>query len=1098
MGEDVSAVDILLGALRKTPPVDASAVLARVAEARSIRSGVYLKAIIDAISKDAATAKLHTHYASHSVRESLIDAIAMIETGSVDRYIDPQVVIELYQSSKARRWDLDAAVLRDAAVYLADSSYNTVCSAIERRGASEHTSTRGPGREHVVHLETDGERHATALKSAAAIRSEAEQSSGGSDILDVTMEIAHALSEHTTAEADQSYYMQLIRAMCTAGRTSDAEWLFAAASKKHSRYTGAIYASMMAMCYRAGDQGRADALFDEFLARWGQDWKDMAHMAVMSDKAGFEAEKWRLKHEEGVEHPSTKVMLVDDLRRIRTQAAAPFVCRALAFIRRGDGAGAKKFMSEARTEHFVLPQPAQLDMLVGALLEIGCSEQVYKQSMEFLHNENTDVDVAAASQVMFPVALSGSTLQSMASNISDEAEWTRVWAVVDGSLPVTRAGSSSYMACLMALLWRALELSKPAEAIQCAQRIMTIASRDSQVTAAIPDAWIGGVFRFAQGLPRELGTNGRHPLVDIASALIHDDISSHNPRLDDWNSRVAKHAASMPQAESSSATIVDIQAIFDHASKYRGVSRPPALATEEAQAAPADASQQQGQVDRFSTAELPPIKVGTPYADKMEWYRAVRRRVIIPDLEPLAWLVRDSIQRKDLERWTSIIRDHLPGYLEALEKDDSPGGPARRKSYIQRMWSLAIQAYAAIGDIECAMEYYRGIVLEGSYPSGQGLGTLLKALIATKLPLPVLPKGWDGPEVDVCGMKPADPPRGEHPSDAYIIPVSQQHRKQLVAEMGLAMVYASLRQEIWPTTFLYNVVFWSLINARTIGPMRQLFETVIPRAARKMPARFRINPNFMLSPVIWSTAISGAVACGERALAEYWFKEYRMFAMPTFREESSAYSRFANRGWPKYSRLFLLARPYYLIPRIEHPAPKDGTAPVAQYDLREVEVQLEMDRLRALDKLPLAVKDALQMLKIYTQVDEHRDMPGAEVLADEVRALSQDKSIPFVCRPRGSTDLVYLWKLMVTGYLSLLQQQQQELSTEIVDPSDLEKVRERIAFWYRRYTVELERAGITEGDPVYFHSLLNSADLEMARAIYEDLAEREQPRLRNC
>ncbi|KAJ1931703.1 hypothetical protein FBU59_006623 [Linderina macrospora] len=195
--------------------------------------------------------------------------------------------------------------------------------------------------------------------------------------------------------------------------------------------------------------------------------------------------------------------------------------------------------------------------------------------------------------------------------------------------------------------------------------------------------------------------------------------------------------------------------------------------------------------------------------------------------------------------------------------------------------------------------------------------------------------------------------------------------------------------------------------------------------------------------------------CGERTLAEYWFKEYRMSAMSIFREEGSSYSRIIHKDMPMYARLFNLANPYYIIPPIWRPLDKSGREQDPAYDLAEVEQQLEMDRLRALDKLPLPFKGARKMLAIYTCVEEHRDLKAAESLAAEVIALSQDRALPRSLRRISSVDFALCWRYMVKGYLGELQYLQAAPTPDFVAVRMLSG---RLVHWHREWEKAYARA----------------------------------------
>ncbi|KAJ1648178.1 hypothetical protein LPJ64_000538 [Coemansia asiatica] len=471
--------------------------------------------------------------------------------------------------------------------------------------------------------------------------------------------------------------------------------------------------------------------------------------------------------------------------------------------------------------------------------------------------------------------------------------------------------------------------------------------------------------------------------------------------------------------------------------------------------------------------------------EKVQLYIECRKSNEIPELRQLSSLVGDAMRQSKRAIWEPIVRDHIPEYLQRLEYKGSINAASQGKScestqYVTTIGSQAIVAYAGLGDIEEAMSYFHRIVDAGGYPISQATAMLLSSLSSTNTLVPVLPRGWSGNAERIFGMEPVYPPQPETHGDTILVPKTKRERKTMVAQIGLAMLYATFKNEIWPTAHFYNILLTVLGKAGMISELRQVFEVISPNSARKMPARLRINPAFAPSPILWAMAIREAAKAGESALSEYWFKEYRMSAMSIFREEASAYSRFAYRDQPKYARLFILGRPYYLVAQLERPLLKDGSLPVPWYDLEQVEKQLEMDRLRALDKLPLSYLDAHKMMTIYTLVDEHRDMDSAETLADEITALYRDKTVPKYSRPRGATDLASCWRMMVSGYIGLLKHYQQQVDN---DPSEAKKCKMRLVHWYKQWKKERQRSGSLVGIPGHSRMLLGDQEITLAESI---------------
>ncbi|KAJ1995208.1 hypothetical protein GGI25_002126 [Coemansia spiralis] len=446
----------------------------------------------------------------------------------------------------------------------------------------------------------------------------------------------------------------------------------------------------------------------------------------------------------------------------------------------------------------------------------------------------------------------------------------------------------------------------------------------------------------------------------------------------------------------------------------------------------------------------PSIEPTSALSDKIKWYKSCYNNHVLPELSLFGITVSEAMASGDRSFWEPVVRDHMPKYIEALDIP-SNDGPTLRQRYTTTIWSHAVFAYAKLGEIEEAADYFRRIVNLGSYPIAEGTAMLLSSILSSTLPLPVLPKGWHGEAVKVFELDPVYPPQGPSSADLFLVPPTLTMRQKAVAGIGLSMLYSMLRHGIWPTTHFYTILLVALGRAKMIAELRHIFTTVMPLTMRAMPAVLRINPQFMPSPMIWSMAIREAVDCGEQALAEYWFKEYRMSAMPLFREDASAYSRFTYRKAPKYDRLFTLSRPYYLVPQLKSPTPAKGASQEEWYSLQEVEKQLEMDRLRALDKLPLAYIDAVKMLTIYTLVEEHRNMDTAEMLADEIIALYKDTRLPKHARPRGHADMAFCWRLMVLGYGRSLRQLYNQCLLDDPNITIIRKSQTRLAHWLKKW-----------------------------------------------
>ncbi|KAJ1823078.1 hypothetical protein LPJ56_000413 [Coemansia sp. RSA 2599] len=497
------------------------------------------------------------------------------------------------------------------------------------------------------------------------------------------------------------------------------------------------------------------------------------------------------------------------------------------------------------------------------------------------------------------------------------------------------------------------------------------------------------------------------------------------------------------------------------------------------------AEKAEGSNGLYAASQSEPSKLEMRLQEKVKLYAEHRRSNKIPSLRELSSVVGDAMRQSKRAIWEPIVRDHMPEYLQLLRCTEEPGATAKRASrvsteYATAIWSQAIVAYGGLGEADEAIAYFRRIVDAGGYPISQATSMLLSSLSSIDTLLPVLPRGWDGRADRIFGMEPAYPPQPESPGDTILVPKTRRERNAMVAQIGLAMLYATFKNKTWPTAHFYNILLTALGKAGMISELRQVFEVISVNSMRKMPAKLRINPAFAPSPILWAMAIREAAKAGESALSGYWFKEYRMSAMPIFREEASAYSRFAYRDQPKFARLFVLGRPYYLVAQLERPLLEDGSSPVPWYDLGQVEKQLELDRLRALDKLPMSYLDAFRMLTIYALVDEHRNMDSAEALAEEIIALHRDKTVPKYSRPRGATDLASCWRMMVSGYIGLLKYYHRQVES---DPSEVKRCKERLVRWYKQWKKERQRSGVHIGIPGHSRMLLSEQDIALAESI---------------
>ncbi|KAJ2492509.1 hypothetical protein IWW37_001414 [Coemansia sp. RSA 2050] len=483
--------------------------------------------------------------------------------------------------------------------------------------------------------------------------------------------------------------------------------------------------------------------------------------------------------------------------------------------------------------------------------------------------------------------------------------------------------------------------------------------------------------------------------------------------------------------------------------------------------------------DRLATNPPIPVNATSSLDDKLRWYNHCRRSCTIPALAPLAFLVRELMSKGKNQLWEHIADKDMPLYVAVLGSLGQAGQVLQRQ-YAMKVWSDVIYQYAKLQKLEEAAEYHRRIVDAGTYPRPAANAEMLAALVSSgSAPVPALPFAVSGHLRKVFGLRPAFPPSGESPADLFLATTNDAHRAELVAKVGMSMLYTMLHRKMWPAVYFYTVLLSALGKAGRINRLREVFEVVMPEMLRALPLIYRTKPNMVSLPDIWTVAISEAVKGGHLDLAKLWFTEYRMSAMPLFREEGSPYSRVVCQSLPSYVRLLRLSSPYYLIPQIGRRALEPGVSAGPWYDLEQVEMQLEMDRLRALDKLPLPYYEAAKMLNIYANVAEHNDMRAAEGLAAEIMALNADGRIPARSRPNGGLDLAYCWKNMVSGYIYLLKQQQLMPS---VDDVAVAKTRERLTHWFKMWNMVTGQCKITSGDSRLVTAMLTPEQVDFVRA----------------
>ncbi|KAJ1942142.1 hypothetical protein FBU59_003286, partial [Linderina macrospora] len=105
----------------------------------------------------------------------------------------------------------------------------------------------------------------------------------------------------------------------------------------------------------------------------------------------------------------------------------------------------------------------------------------------------------------------------------------------------------------------------------------------------------------------------------------------------------------------------------------------------------------------------------TPIEKKARWYLECRRNLEVPTMSPLKWYLTDLVDHNKRNEWEPILRDHIPEYLKAMN-DPSIASATERIAYATSVWSLAVEAYSDLGEIEEAAKYHHMILDMGSFP----------------------------------------------------------------------------------------------------------------------------------------------------------------------------------------------------------------------------------------------------------------------------------------------------------------------------------------------------------------------------------------------
>ncbi|KAJ2501174.1 hypothetical protein GGH96_002094 [Coemansia sp. RSA 1972] len=436
-----------------------------------------------------------------------------------------------------------------------------------------------------------------------------------------------------------------------------------------------------------------------------------------------------------------------------------------------------------------------------------------------------------------------------------------------------------------------------------------------------------------------------------------------------------------------------------------------------------------------------------PYPELKQWYIDAIARFEIPTISNLVQLLNKAQKQGDHEFWETVIRKDFPKLMGGLKSTGLDKTDRLFKYYKSSVWSRAISAHVLRKEVGKAMEYFSRIINAGTFPAPDECAALLKSLEDKSVPFPVLPMKLNKTASTICGMKPAYPPRSKSSGSKSKVE-SAAHRTELRAQMGLSMLYSLLQHKQWPTDYFYGLLLGLLARAQMANELKRVFKVVMPAAMRNVPADIKSSQRFETSPLVWATAIQAMSNSGKLDLAKKWFDKYRTEVVPKLREESSSFTE----QWSKLSapsRLALLASPYYSAAQIVRRPTGDKTS-APWYNLKQVERLLELDQLREQDKLARPFTGSVQLLEVFTGVDEHFSMEQAEALVKDIGLPYPEAQKVRYIQPDNYTKLARCYKMMVEGYLTMFLKQKEQLGEAYKTDSGAMETKERIKFWFEK------------------------------------------------
>ncbi|KAJ2420185.1 hypothetical protein GGF47_004405, partial [Coemansia sp. RSA 2524] len=412
--------------------------------------------------------------------------------------------------AKQREWDLDSDVLQAAAVYLARSSYNDLCN-----NSSQIVD--------ITNLE---------LLLNVDHLSASEMSANHDDgLVDMLMDVVRTVFERDAKIVDPLYYSTLIGAICAWDYAAQAEQILEMAWKAKPDYIGISVASMMSMYYRQQNSAKANALFSRFSEFWAQRRNSIGVLSDVPRLGGQESTELPHGRDSSALDSSTQPTTANRLHAVHISAGGPFCQRALELIREKQVEEAAAFIDNAKNACRVGFSKAHLDLLVKALLEQQCLDQVYTMCMNALRNgRGGGAGKLAAQESQFSEAPSTHALSCVVAELGAVGDWDRVWTLINSAW--TEARTDPDIECMQRLLVLALDSKDSCQAVKLAQRLLAIISRNRLAASAITDEWIANILCTALKLTNGLVPSKSHPFVDITHALVLIDVTPNASKLD--------------------------------------------------------------------------------------------------------------------------------------------------------------------------------------------------------------------------------------------------------------------------------------------------------------------------------------------------------------------------------------------------------------------------------------------------------------------------------------------------------------------------------------------------------------------------------------